>query len=172
MQASLCAYMYLELFAFESKCFCVSCCILGLAQTHAYQPPGPPAPAGCSADLPELPVQHQRGDHAPTTVHDCEEGRGECSEIYKHAMMEMSHTVGLVLYSTGMLFFKQKWIKYQGINLWFIKTYCISPFNKYDLTIFWICNFEPNSGTSVLLTKQQEIVLVCFQKANIKTSQV
>lgn len=31
----------------------------GLAQTHTHRPPGPPAPAGCPADLAELSVQHQ-----------------------------------------------------------------------------------------------------------------
>uniref|UniRef100_A0A7N4P7Q9 DH domain-containing protein n=1 Tax=Sarcophilus harrisii TaxID=9305 RepID=A0A7N4P7Q9_SARHA len=48
-----------------------------LAEAHTFQPPRPPPAAGRPEDLPELPVQHQRGDHAPEAVHDSQEGRGE-----------------------------------------------------------------------------------------------
>lgn len=49
----------------------------GLAEAYSCQPPRPPLAAGCPPHLTELPVQHQRGDHTPTAVHDGEEGRGE-----------------------------------------------------------------------------------------------
>lgn len=49
----------------------------GLAEAHARRPPRLPSAAGRPPHLAELPVQHQRGDHAPPAVHDREEGRGE-----------------------------------------------------------------------------------------------
>lgn len=49
----------------------------GLAEAHAVQPSRPFPAARRPPHLSELPVQHQRGDHAPTAVHDGEKRRGE-----------------------------------------------------------------------------------------------
>lgn len=82
-------------------------CSPGSAQTHAHQPPGPPAAAGRPADLPELPVQHQRGVDAPTPVHDCQEGRGErftkhhdilfLAPFNQHALFQLVDTKNYIL---------------------------------------------------------------------------
>lgn len=59
--------------------------ITGPPEAHALRPPGPSAVAGRTAHLAELPVQHQRGDHPTQTVHDGEEGRGQCGKPSRFA---------------------------------------------------------------------------------------
>lgn len=57
---------------------CTLCVHLGPAKTHPQGPPGFCPAAGRAANLPELPVQHQRGDRSAPHCRHYTQGRGVC----------------------------------------------------------------------------------------------
>lgn len=78
----------------------------GLAEAHAVQPSRPFPAARRPPHLSELPVQHQRGDHAPTAVHDGEKRRGERvggrGTVGTQGSLRLRHSTGHVLFLGGV----------------------------------------------------------------------
>ena len=60
---------------------CVCARVVGLTETHSQGPPRLPPPAGCSADISELPLLHQRGDRPSQDCCHYTQGRGVCDYL-------------------------------------------------------------------------------------------